>query len=210
MPCTDNCIIKHCNKLQCRDNWILNIMEMIEIVKEKKRGGNLSAEVRDCSLVKELTELELSEPPFFALCHPPPNSLTSLPLWRCVWHEPSLINMFTPLTIITSFTKCCQHQHLHPTLVTNAQRSHPGWWQLPQATGPPWSQCAEVAAADPQPARHSDHLPGAARPSRPAARHQDVVGARNTICAWTRLPAVLRVRGEGALVQRSRSGGKKH
>ena len=81
---------------------------MTEIVKEKKRGGALSAEVRDCSLVKELAELELSEPPFFALCHPPlPNSLTSLPLLRCVWHKPSLIHMFTPLTIITSFTKCC-------------------------------------------------------------------------------------------------------
>ena len=30
---------------------------MTEIVKEKKRGGALSAEVRDCSLVKELAEL---------------------------------------------------------------------------------------------------------------------------------------------------------
>ena len=32
-------------------------LKMTEIVKEKKRGGALSAEVRDCSLVKKLTEL---------------------------------------------------------------------------------------------------------------------------------------------------------
>ena len=32
-------------------------MKMTEIEKEKKRGGALSAEVKDCSLVKELAEL---------------------------------------------------------------------------------------------------------------------------------------------------------
>ena len=188
-----------------------NILRLSKI--EKKRRVRVWVEARGSASWTEGLLLQSNcwqspdsviQPPYFPALPSPPFSPSLPPLASQLRLDVARVasnSHFHSLSLSSPppTTTFCKILHLNPTrpISSNPWRgSHPGWWRLLQATGPPWSRCEEEVAAARLPllAHGTGHLPVEARLSLPA-NSQDIITRSWGRCGWTRLLTVFCVGG---------------